>query len=151
MTYQEVVDAEVGAILSDDFIRNPYSRMQSAVRAHLAPDAFIKLWGCNSGVTHWVYSDGDNVTNPSDTSVPYYWRALNERNVPKPAVAQAFADYFGRVCYGARSGSHIEVFSHGHWESTTRYRADTGHWPSGAMIHRLQPDRGNYQAYHPIR
>ena len=154
ISYQEVLDTEVGAILSEDFFRSPYEQMGGAVRSHMVADAFVKLWGCNSGVTHWVYSDGRHgheVTRASDTSVPYYWRALNERNVPKPAVAQAFAAYFGRVCYGATSGSHVEVLSRGHWESTGRYRAETGLWPSGAMIHRLQPDRGDYRAFHPIR
>jgi hypothetical protein len=152
LSYQEVIDAEVGAILSDDFFRSPYEQMGNAVRSHMAADAFVKLWGCNSGVTHWVYSDGPHfITRPSDTSVPFYWRALNDRNVPKPAVAQAFAAYFGRVCYGATSGSHVEVLSRGHWESTARYRGETGQWPSGALIHRLQPDRGNYHAFSPIR
>ena len=85
ITYQEVLDAEIGAILSEDFFRNPYEQMGSAVRSHMAHDAFVKLWGCNSGVAHWVYSDGPDgheITRPSDTSVAYYWRALNERNVP---------------------------------------------------------------------
>jgi hypothetical protein len=151
ITYQEVLDAEVGAILSEDFFRSPYEQMGSAVRSHMAADAFVKLWGCNSGLTHWVYSDGLDITRPSDTSVGYYWRALNEQNVPKWAVAQAFAFYFGRVCYGATSGSHAEVLSRGHWESTARYRAETGQWPSGALIHRLQPDRGDYHAFYPRR
>jgi len=151
VTYQEALDTEQGAILTDDFIRNPYQHMRASVRRNLAENATVKLWGCNAGVQRWIYSDGEGVTDPADTITTYYWRALNERNVPKPAVAQAFADYCGRTCWGAGSGSHVEVLSHGHWESSARYHAQTGRWPSGAMIHRLQPDRGDYRAYHPAR
>jgi hypothetical protein len=151
VTYQEVLDAEIGAILTDDFVRNPYIRMQGSIRRSLADGATLKLWGCNAGIAGWIYSDGNGITNPADDSEPYYWRALNEQNVPKPAVAQAFANYFGRVCYGATSGSHVEVMSSGLWESTARYRSEHGRWPSGAMIHRLHPDRGNYREFHPTR
>ena len=151
VTYQEALDAEIGAVLTDDFIRSPYQQMRAAVRRNLADKVTIKLWGCNAGVKKWLYSDGDGVTDPSNTDKPYYWRALNEQNVPKPAVAQAVADYFGHTCWGAGSGSHVEVLNHGHWESTARYRSNTGHWPSGAMIHRLHPDRGDYNAYFPAR
>ena len=147
ITYREVLDTESGAILTDDFVRSPYREKREAVRRNLTDHAAIKLWGCNAGVQGWVYTDGD----PEDVRTAYYWRALNEQNVPKPAVAQAFADYFGRICWGAGSGSHVEVMNHGHWESTAQYHLKVGRWPSGALIHRLHPDRGDYRAYHPTR
>jgi len=96
ITYREVLDTESGAILTDDFVRSPYREKREAVRRNLTDHAAIKLWGCNAGVQGWVYTDGD----PEDVRTAYYWRALNEQNVPKPAVAQAFADYFGRICWG---------------------------------------------------
>jgi hypothetical protein len=151
ISYEEVVNAEVGAILTDDFVRVRYLRVRDLIRSRFSPSATIKIWGCNSGVRRWIYGDGEGITDPTDSSVGYYWRALNERNVPKPAVAQAFADYFDRTCYGAGSGSHCEVFSGGHWETTGRYRSEMGRWPSGALLHRLQPDRGRYNAFIPAR
>lgn len=151
VTYQEALDTETGAVLTDDFIRSPYRERREAVRRNLTEHATIKLWGCNAGVKGWVYSDGWGVTDPADMETTYYWRALNEQHVPKPAVAQAVADYFGRTCWCAGSGSHVEVLNQGHWESTAHYRSSTGRWPSGAMIHRLHPDRGDYRAYHPAR
>lgn len=118
------------------------------LRENFEPTAFLKVWGCNSGIRNWVYSD-NGVTDPSETRVPYYWRALNERNVPKRAVAQALAWYFKRTVYGASSGAHIEVLHHGHWVSSARYKAGAGQWPSGSLVHRLHPDRGEYHAYRP--
>jgi hypothetical protein len=148
VNFLQALAAEDGAILSDDFTRSPYIGQQAAIQANMAPDGFLKLWGCNSGVPGWIYSD-NNVVDPADTSESYYWRALNERNVPKPAVAQAFADYFQRPCYGATSGAHIEVYNHGHWESSGRYKREVGRWPSGALRHRLTPDRGAYRRFVP--
>lgn len=95
-----------------------------------------------------MYSD-DGVTNPADGSVAYYWRALNERNVPKPSIAQALAWYFKRDVYGASSGSHIEVLHHGDWCCSAEYKAAKGVWPPPALRHRLHPDRGDYHVYHP--
>jgi hypothetical protein len=151
ITFEEVVDAEVGAVLTDDFLRPRYLRLRESIRSRFSSSATIKIWGCNSGIRRWIYSDGSGITDPRDESVSYYWRALNERNVPKPAVAQAFADYFNLTCYGAGSGSHCEVLSRGHWETTEQYRSETGRWPSGALLHRLQPDRGRYNAFTPAR
>jgi hypothetical protein len=150
VTFDEVLNTEIGAIFTDDFTRSPYVGMRAAIRARLAPKPFVKLWGCNSAVAGWVYSDGDSmVVDPADTSETYYWRALNERNVPKPAVAQAFANYFNCPCHGASSGAHVEVRSAGHWVTSASYRAHVGRWPSGAMRHRLAPDHGSYRAYAP--
>lgn len=148
ITYREALDTEVGAILVDDFIRPPFQGMAAAIRTNFEPDAFIKLWGCNSAITGWVYSD-NGVTDPADTRVPYYWRAFNEQNVPKPSIAQSFADYFGFKTYGASAGSHIEVLHRGAWVTSAQYRGDLGRWPSGALQHRLTPDRGNYDEYGP--
>jgi hypothetical protein len=145
-----VLATEVGTVFTDDFLRPQYARIRDQIRRHCEPSVTVKLWGCNSGIPAWVYSDGETmVTDPRDRSQPYYWRALNERNVPKPAVAQAVADYFGCVCYGASSGSHIEVRNRGRWVSSGSYRAHVGHWPSGSLRHRLSPDRGGYNAYSP--
>ena len=148
ITYREALDAEVGAILVDDFIRPPFLSMKAAIRANFEPGAFIKLWGCNSAITGWTYSD-NSVTDPADTSETYYWRAFNEQNVPKPSVAQSFADYFSLKTHGAAAGSHIEVLHRSSWISSARYRSDIGRWPSGALQHRLMPDRGNYDEYRP--
>ena len=148
ITYREALETEVGAILVDDFIRPPFLGMKTAIRANFEPGAFIKLWGCNSAIAGWTYSD-NGVTDPADSSEAYYWRALNEQNVPKPSVAQSFADYFGLKTHGAAAGSHIEVLHRRNWISSARYRSDIGRWPSGALQHRLTPDRGNYDEYRP--
>ncbi len=148
ITYREALDAEVGAMLVDDFIRAPFVGMKAAIRGNFEPGAFIKLWGCNTAITGWIYSD-NGVTDPADTRVPYYWRAFNEQNVPKPSIAQSFADYFGLKTHGASAGSHIEVLHRGGWISSARYKSDLGRWPSGALQHRLTPDRGNYGEYRP--
>ena len=62
---------------------------------------------------------------------------------------QSFANYFGLKTYGVSAGSHIEVRHRGAWVSSERYRSEDGRWPSGAMQHRLTPDRGNYDEYGP--
>ena len=96
----------------------------------------------------WVYSD-NGVTNPSDTSVAYYWRAFNEFNVPKPSIAQAFATFFNLKAYGASSGANIEVKHKANWISSQQYKNKVGHWPSGNLSHRLVPDKGVYNEYTP--
>lgn len=148
ITYREAVEAEVGAILVDDFIRPPFLGMKAAIRANFEPGAFIKIWGCNSAITGWIYRD-NGTSDPADTRVTYYWRAFNEQNLPKPSIAQSFSDYFGLKTYGASAGSHIEVLHRGGWVSSERYRSEIGRWPSGALQHRLTPDRGNYDEYGP--
>jgi len=148
ITYREALEAEVGAILVDDFIRPPYLGMKAAIRANFEPGAIIKLWGCNSAITGWIYRD-NGTSDPANTLVTYYWRAFNEQNLPKPSIAQSFSDYFGLKTYGASAGSHIEVLHRGSWISSERYRTELGRWPSGALQHRLAPDRGSYDEYAP--
>jgi hypothetical protein len=109
---------------------------------------------CNSGVSGWVYTDYDSTTRSfvSDQNASadfYYWRALNTRNVPKPSIAQALADYFGITVYGAGSGSHIEVQQQGQWITSNKYKQQTGRWPGAPQTLRLQPDRGTYNEFKP--
>lgn len=146
--FDQVVNLEEGAVLTDDLLRDPYASYVGKIRDNLLPNATVKLWGCNSGISKWVYTD-NGTADPADTRVAYYWRALNERNSPKPSVAQALAWYFKRTVYGASSGSHIEVLHRGHWVTSAQYKAGLGEWPSGVLVHRLNPDRGNYHAYRP--
>jgi hypothetical protein len=82
----------------------PYASLAYTLRDRFDPKAFIKLWGCNSALRNWVYSD-NGVTDPVDIR--------------------------------------------GHWTNSAQYKAAVGQWPSGSMVHRLHPDRGEYHAYHP--
>ena len=148
VNYEDVLTTEIGAVLVDDLARAPFSGQKPAVRANLAANALIKIWGCNSAVTGWIYTD-NGVTDPTDNKVTYYWRALNEKYTPKPSIAQAFADYFGCRCYGASSGSHLEVLHRNEWVSSAKYKNQVGNWPSGVLEHRLTPDRGNFDQYNP--
>jgi hypothetical protein len=50
LSYETVVAAEEGAVLTDDFLRAPYSTMRSKLRALFSAHAQIKIWGCNSGI-----------------------------------------------------------------------------------------------------
>jgi hypothetical protein len=154
ISYDEVLDAEVGGILADHLLRDPLKRDRMALRAKFASDAFIKVWGCNSGVSGWVYTDIDSSTNTyvSAQNAPadfYYWRALNTRNTPKPSIAQALADYFGVPVYGAGSGSHIEVQRKGEWITSNKYKEENGRWPGAPQTLRLNPDRGSYNRFSP--
>ncbi|VAW85553.1 hypothetical protein MNBD_GAMMA17-630 [hydrothermal vent metagenome] len=148
VTYHEVVRAEVGAIQTDDFKVGVFLNKQSDYQKKFSVDAFIKLWGCNSGVKGWIYSDG-GVVDPKDTSAPYYWRAFNEFNTPKPSIAQAVAKFFNRKVYGANSGASIEVYHNKKWRSSQQYKNQVGHWPSGILPHRLVPDKGAYNEFLP--
>lgn len=150
VTYDEVVATEVGAILTDDFLTATMRGKSAKYRMAFAPDATIKLWGCNSGVHNWVYSD-NGLTDPTIYSQEhaFYWRALNTKNTPKPAVAQAFADFFQRKTFGARSGAHVEVLHRGKWVSSAKYKSEVNSWPSPRLVHRLHPDRGEYFTYKP--
>jgi hypothetical protein len=141
--YEEVVATEVGSVLSDHLLIAPFVGSKSMVRNAFAKEAFIKIWGCNSGVANWVYWDGD------EPDAPYYWRALNEKNTPKPALAQAFANYFGRTTYGATSGAHIEVFHKGMWKTAVAYKKQTGRFAGEPQVLRLHPDKGNYIKFIP--
>lgn len=140
VTYEEVVRIEEGTVQTDDFFRPKYIGKSSLYASKFDKDGFIKMWGCNSGVSNWRYSDpyGD-----------YYWRALNEKHTPKPSIAQKFANYFKVRVYGARSGSSIHVQSGGSWISSQKYKDSMGSWPSGALPHRLVPDKGEYYEYKP--
>lgn len=69
--------------------------------------------------------------------------------MPKPSIAQKFADYFKVTVYGAKSGSSIQVRSEGSWVSTEKYKDNVGAWPSGSLPHRLVPDKGEFYEYQP--
>jgi len=129
-------------------------RDENVMRAKFAAGAFMKLWGCNSGVSGWVYTNFDSTSRTlvSDQNADadyYYWRALNTRNVPKPSIAQALADYFGITVYGAGSGSHIEVQRGNQWITSNKYKKETGRWPGAPQTLRLHPDRGTYNPFKP--
>jgi hypothetical protein len=117
--------------------------------------ATIKLWGCNSGIGDWVFSDPVDPQGTQWTTAPavagqyYYWRALNEAYIPKPSIAQAFANFFGVPVWGATSGSHAEVKRNGDWVTTDRYHKETGRWPSEKQLLRLKPDKGTYARLAP--
>lgn len=153
-TYTSVLNAEKGSVLTDDLIRSPYAGYRDEIRRYFEKDAKIKIWGCKSGYTNWLYSDQDDDGRPVyDINVPakqYYWRALNEHNSPKPAVAQAFANYFGRSTYGAGSGSSIQVRYKGKWVPQATFLKSTGRKSVGeADVLRLAPDKGEYNEYKP--
>lgn len=154
LTFEEVRDTETGGILTDDLLYPPFSTNQVAYRQKFSPTAFIKIWGCNSAIAGWLYSDSDAagapVYDPADkTALYYYWRALNTKNIPKPSVAQAFANYFNVKVFGASSGSHIEVFHKKKWITTQQYKSLFGKYPPGTLPHRLHPDKGTYKEYTP--
>lgn len=153
ITYGEVVDAETGAILTDILTRPDVLKDRGEFRAIFTPDGMIKIWGCNSGVKGWRYTDetddGRLVYDQGDTSAPYYWRALNLQKVPKPSIAQAFADFFDVATYGATSGSDVQIKYGGKWISSEAYKKDQGHWPSGTLPHHLRPTKGRYNEYKP--
>lgn len=154
-SYNGVLDTEIGSIFVDDLVRAPYAGLREKLRALFAADARIKIWGCNSAVPNWVFSDvngaGAAVVDPTDTRDSYYyWRALNERYVPKPSVAQAFADYFKVTTLGASSGSSIQVRLGGKWLSRDEYMRRSGRRTVGEPeTLRLAPDKGDYDEYTP--
>ena len=148
VTYHEAINTEIGAIQTDDFKYGAFLKKRADYQNKFSVGAFIKLWGCNSGVKGWIYSDG-GVVDPKDTSAPYYWRAFNEFNTPKPSIAQAMAKFFNQKVYGAKSGANIEVHHNKRWISSQQYKNQVGHWPSGILPHRLVPDKGVYNEYLP--
>jgi hypothetical protein len=148
VAYHEAVNIETGAIQTDDFKTKLFEDQKINLRRKFSKDAYIKIWGCNSGVRDWVYSD-NGVVDPNDTTEKYYWRAFNENNIPKPSIAKAFAEYFNRKIYGALSGASIEVKYNKKWISSKQYKSKIGHWPSGILPHRLVPDKGAYDEYLP--
>jgi len=152
-TFEEVRTTEVGALFTDDLLASPYTATKGIVAPKFAKGAFIKLWGCNAAISDWVYSDtaadGSLIVDPADTNAVYYWRALNERNRPKPSIAQALADFFGVRVFGASSGSNIQVLKDGAWQGTDAYHKKFHKFPPGSLPHRLHPGKGNYGAYDP--
>jgi hypothetical protein len=160
ISYDQVVATEYQAALLTDHLLGPaFTGAQAQLRAKFSAGATIKLWGCNSGVSGWVYSDEDSSGHlVSDQNAPaehYYWRALNTRNVPKPSIAQAFADFFGVAVYGAGSGSHVEVWYNGSWVKADAFVRATGRQPGSRRgprdpdILRLHPDHGDYNRFSP--
>ena len=152
-TFDEVRENEIGALFTDDLLVSPYTATKATVRPKLQKDAFVKIWGCNAAIDNWVYTDtgpgGALITDPADTSATYYWRALNERNRPKPSIAQAFADFFDVKVFGASSGSNIQVIHGGAWVSTDAYHKKFSKHPPGTLPHRLHPTKGDYNAFTP--
>lgn len=136
--YNDVVNTETATLLTDHLILLPENEKKDLLVAVKELD-FIKLWGCNAGVSNWVYS-GD------------YWKKLNDENTPKPSIAQAMADFFQKSVYGAESGSHIQYFIDEKWVSGYDYKKRTGkEYPSNKEFSdiRLHPDKGNYYNYSP--
>jgi hypothetical protein len=133
ITYEEVVNAEIGALLTDDYFTSKATKLKSVSKNLFISKAYIKFWGCNSGVENWTYSDDGST---------YYWSALNEKNVPKPSIAQATANFFHVETFGARSGSHIEFLVEGKWQKFNKQ-------PKNHKGIRLHPDVGNYYSYKP--
>jgi hypothetical protein len=154
-SFEDVRTAEVGALFTDDLLVSPYTATKAAIGPKLAKGAFVKVWGCNSAVPGWTYSDtapdGSLVYEKSDKSATYYWRALNEKNQPKPSIAQAFADFFGVKVFGASSGSSIQVLEKKglSWIGSDAYKKKFNKYPPGTLPHRLHPDKGDYNAYTP--
>jgi hypothetical protein len=148
VTFVQSLRLEIGALTTDDLLHGDYANKGNQYSVKFASDAFLKIWGCNSGVEGWVYSDA-GVTDPADASVDYYWRSFNEVGAPKPSFAATLARYLGRTVYGAKSGASVQVKYKQNWVSTKQYRQLVGHWPSGALPHRLVPDKGSYQAFSP--
>lgn len=153
VSYQTVLDTEQGAILTDDLIRSPYNGYRDAIRHNFAAGAKIKIWGCNSAVPGWNYSDpvGRGATaDPNEQADYFYWRALNEMNVPKPSVAQAFANYFQATTYGAGDGASIQVLYKGKWTGEKVFLKTTHRrFVNETDVLRLAPDTGDYNEYQP--
>jgi hypothetical protein len=147
VTYEEVRDAEIDAVLSDDFLNPSIRTLKTAIQSKFSTNAQIKLWGCNAGYEGWVYGDDDW---DGDGIPDVYWSMLNTRHIPKPSVANAFAQFFNLKVFGARSGSHVEVFEGGTWITSQEYKNSHGRWANPAHTqHRLQPDHGPYYEYNP--
>jgi hypothetical protein len=155
--YDSVLNAEKGTLFADDLVRSPYAGYAARMRSLFAPGGKIKIWGCNSGIANWEYSDEDAAGNSiCDLNAPalyYYWRALNERYMPKPSIAQAFADYFRVSTFGATSGSSTQIKQKGKWNKVPL----DGKIAVGGKrrfvgerdVLRLAPDVGTYREYKP--
>jgi hypothetical protein len=132
-TYEQVVNNEVASLLTDHLVVMP-SAFKFLIQQKLKHLSLAKLWGCNTGISDWVY----------DSSA--YWNPLNTKNIPKPSMAQAFATFINKTVYGASSGSHIEYFVKGKWLSGYDYTPISTKDYSDIRLH---PDIGNYDAYRP--
>lgn len=137
-TYEDAVNAEVGSVLTDHLILSPLAGKREALRKKFATGATIKIWGCNSGVKDWIY----------DTESPY-WNLLNLKNSPKPAVAQALADFFKVETIGAKSGANIQVYYKGKWIYADKYKTLTGRYAGEPEVLRLNPTKGGYVSFKP--
>jgi hypothetical protein len=151
--YLSVLNNEVGTVFSDDLIRTPYLSYRTRIQSLFARDSKIKIWGCNSAIPGWEYSDTFGEAEIYDINAPadyYYWRALNELNMPKESVAQAFANYFQIKTFGATSGSSIQVKNRGKWQSSPSFLKQTGRkFVTEKDTLRLAPDKGIYNEYQP--
>ncbi len=154
LTYDEVRRTESGGVLTDNLHYTPLSNNKAALQKIFSATGSIKLWGCNSAISGWQYSDPDTngrpIYDPKDKTASYfYWRALNTQHSPKPSIAEALAKYFNVKVYGASSGSHIEVYHKSIWITSEVYKAQFGSYPPGTMPHRLHPDKGVYLEFKP--
>jgi len=110
-SYGAVLTAETGSLLTDHLVAAPFNQNQADLRAKFAPGAKARLYGCNGGVAGWVYSDQPSqIGGRSGVGEPYYWRALNTRNTPKPSIAKALADFFGIPVTATASLAPVEKF-----------------------------------------
>jgi hypothetical protein len=141
VTYNEVVDTEVGAILSDHLIQPSLAGKKSVLQKKFAAGATIKIWGCNSGIPNWTYNDDGG---------SFYWEALNLKNTPKPAIAQAIANYFNVETFGAESGASIQVKHKGRWIYADQYKRYTGKYAGEPETLRLNPTKGTFVSYKPV-
>ncbi len=154
ISYARVLAAETGGILTDHLVEEPLKSERTLYKNKFAGGAITKLWGCNSGVSGWTYTDRSAtgvgyVYEEAAAGKEYYWCALNTKNTPKPSVAQALSDYFGVSVLGAGSGSHIEVLHKGAWITSTQYKAKTGKFAGEPQTLRLNPDHGVYNDFAP--
>jgi hypothetical protein len=158
--YTEVLDTEVGMLFPDDLERGQYSSNKAAVRKFFSDSAIIKLWGCNSGIEGWIFSDplsdparpnADPIWVYEDAAKAdyFYWRSLNIASKPKPSIAQALANNFGKPVFGATSGSHGEAIFKGAWLDNDKFKKTVGRWPAQKDILRLKSDKGDYKKYMP--
>jgi hypothetical protein len=109
-SYQAVLQAETGSVLTDHLVTSPFNQNQSEIRGKFAKGARARLYGCNGGTEGWVYSDLPTQIGSRSSTVPYYWRALNTRNTPKPSIAKALADFLGIPVTATTSLAPVEKF-----------------------------------------
>jgi hypothetical protein len=159
VTYTEFLSAEYGILFTDNLVTGPYSSKRASLQKLFSPFATIQIWGCNSGISNWEYSDSNLdgsplydpavQPDPSNEANGFWWRVLNTQNVPKPSAAQAVADFFGRPVRGALSGSSVQVFHKKTWISSSAYKKATTRWPGESQLLQLKPDKGSYVEFKP--